>query len=364
MAKNELTIDTDLQTLHKFELTKAFLRFFLIFVIYYSFNSYFKTSFKVFYLKYLPEILIVSNLIYILLLLIFKKQLVQKNSILKFFHYFSLFFCPLVFAIIVRFTGNVDSVFVSFFYFYLVVIPLAQINFKIYETVLSELFIISSYPLFLSLLGKINNPIKLYWQIAFMIFLSATIFIFYLIIKRENHKLSKLSRQFYELSIKDPLTGLFNRRFFYEILEREIEKSRRKEKVFTIAIGDLDNFKKINDTFGHLEGDRILTEVAQIIKDNIRKYDIAARLGGEEFAILLPETTKEEALAIIDRLREEICRRNLCEGNKKLSISFGLSSFPEDGQTLDTLLSRADRALYDAKRQGKNRTIASSGIVA
>lgn len=351
------------ETLYKFELAKGVLRFFLIFVIYYQFNSYFKQFSSNIFLRFLPEILIAFNLAYVLLLLLLKGWIVQKGIILRFFHYFSLVFCPLVFSIIIKFTGAERSVFVGFFYFYLVVIPLAQINFNIYETVFSELLIIASYPTLLYLFNGISDTSRVIWQVAFMLFITATIFLFYLIIKNDNKQLNEISRQFYELSIKDPLTGLYNRRFFFEILEKEIEKARRSEKSFTIAIGDIDDFKKINDTFGHLEGDRVLMDVAEIIKNNLRKYDLAARLGGEEFVLLLPDTTKKEALQIIERLRKAICGSDLCKGKKKLSISFGLAAYPEDGQTIDMLLSRADRALYDAKKQGKNRIVSSAGIM-
>jgi|GEM_PF-6801837 len=363
MQQKTVPILKGYETLLNFELAKGVLRFFLIFVIYYQFNSYFKQFSDNIFLKFLPEILIASNLIYVLLLIFLKEWIVQKGIILKFFHYFSLVFCPLVFSIIIKFTGGESSVFVGFYFFYLVVNPLAQINFNIYETVLSELLIVASYPTFLCFFNGIKEPIRVMWQVAIMLLVSATIFLFYLIIKNDHNKLNEISRKFYELSIKDPLTGLYNRRFFYEILEKEIEKARRSGRSFTIAIGDIDDFKKINDAFGHLEGDRVLIQIAAIIKSNLRKYDLAARLGGEEFVILFPDTSKKEALQIVERLRKAICENDLCEGEKKLSISFGLASCPEDGQTIDTLLSRADRALYDAKRQGKNKTVAFTGIM-
>lgn len=134
--------------------------------------------------------------------------------------------------------------------------------------------------------------------------------IFYAVIKQENKQLIELSKRFYQLSIIDPLTGLYNRRFFFKVFEKEVEKSLRNNCVLSVAIGDFDNFKNINDEYGHEEGDKVLREVSQIIKDSLRKMDIPARIGGEEFVILLPQTDKKRCLHSHRTGAEKYCRKN------------------------------------------------------
>lgn len=350
------------ELLYKFEVTKGILRFFLIFSVFWLINSL-EIESKKLSLKALPLALFMINLLYLVLLLVFKTKLIKSPIYLKVFHYISLVLCPLVFIQVIRFTGYEDSIFVAFFYFYLTVIPLAQIYFNRWETWLSEAFIVASYPLFLTLFGKIRNHQKVLWQVGFELVIAATILVFYEIIKRENSKMVELTNNLYNLSIKDYLTGLYNRRFFFEIVSKELEKAERKETVFSLAIGDFDNFKQVNDEYGHAEGDKVLKLVSEIIKASIRKMDVAARLGGEEFVILLPETSKVEACKMLERLKERIKNESKKFSKIPITISFGIASYPEDGKTIDEILKRADRALYEAKRQGKDRIQACAGMV-
>ena len=152
-----------------------------------------------------------------------------------------------------------------------------------------------------------------------------------------------------ELSILDGLTGAYNHRYFQEILPREIERARRYRHSFCLLMIDLDDFKKYNDTYGHLAGDKLLREFAQFFIKAIRAADTVFRYGGEEFAIIYPETSKQGGIEVAKRML------NLAKKNMPISISIGLSCFPDDAENKDDLIKRADEALYQAKRLGKNR---------
>lgn len=173
-------------------------------------------------------------------------------------------------------------------------------------------------------------------------------------------------------SITDPLTGVFNHRYFYHKLYTEVMRARRYKRPLSLIILDFDNFKSINDTYGHITGDRVLKESAKLVKDNIRgcknevykdcDVDTVARYGGEEFVIILPETTLEKALIVGERLRkkieEELYSIIEINGTLKITASFGIASYRE-GESPEDLVKKADNALYEAKRLGKNKVILS-----
>jgi diguanylate cyclase (GGDEF)-like protein len=161
----------------------------------------------------------------------------------------------------------------------------------------------------------------------------------------------------------DPLTGLLNRRGFEEAFDVELERARRADGGLSVVVGDLDRFKEINDRFGHAAGDEVLRRVGATIGSMKRSWDIAARIGGEEFALLAPDTDEHGAYVLAERLRMEIEEAFEPAGAGELTASFGIVSFPIHGQTGEALLQAADQALYAAKRLGRNRAVISSAEV-
>lgn len=164
-----------------------------------------------------------------------------------------------------------------------------------------------------------------------------------------------------QLSITDPLTGLYNRRFLKRRMEEELARSIRQNLSLTVMMIDLDNFKIYNDLCGHLAGDRALKKMARILSDAARQMDVVTRYGGEEFCIILPGTSKKESIFVAERMRREIeaeefpHEENLPMG--RLTASVGVASYPEDGSTEAVLLKAADMALYRAKAEGRNRVV-------
>jgi diguanylate cyclase (GGDEF)-like protein len=162
----------------------------------------------------------------------------------------------------------------------------------------------------------------------------------------------RLLQQKEEGAYRDELTGLFNRRFFNHELPREIERFRRFGQPFSLLMLDLDHFKDFNDAHGHSAGDQALRDTASTLLDTARLYDRAVRYGGEEFAIILPQTSAEEAWAVAERIRDAQERRHVIFAGQNLgpvSISIGLASFPKDALDMEGLVQSADQALYQAK---------------
>jgi diguanylate cyclase (GGDEF)-like protein len=160
-----------------------------------------------------------------------------------------------------------------------------------------------------------------------------------------------------ELSIRDPLTRLFNRRFLEESLERELQLASRKKQAISVLFVDLDHFKRFNDTFGHDAGDMVLQSLADLFRTFFRSTDICCRFGGEEFAIIMPESTAQDAAVRADALRAEVKRLKLRYKKEilgPLSLSAGVAAFPEHGSTSEELLKIADQCLYESKARGRD----------
>jgi diguanylate cyclase (GGDEF)-like protein len=168
-------------------------------------------------------------------------------------------------------------------------------------------------------------------------------------------------------SIRDPLTGLFNRRYLEETLTRELNRAERTTRPLGLLVIDIDHFKRLNDTYGHDAGDAALAEVGRLLGKSFRTSDIACRYGGEEFVIVLPEAAKGFAATRAESLRQAVKELRVSARGapiSALSISIGVAHFPDDGRTPEDLLRAADVALYAAKAQGRDRVVVATQISA
>ena len=159
-----------------------------------------------------------------------------------------------------------------------------------------------------------------------------------------------------EAAFTDHLTGLANRRRFERQMEREVGRTMRFERPFSLLMIDIDNFKNLNDSFGHDAGDDAIRRISRVLREGTRGIDLAARIGGEEFAVLLVETNQEGGFEVAERLRLAIRSLEIPSG-AQLTASFGVAECPTDAQTAADILKAADIALYEAKRQGRDRVM-------
>jgi diguanylate cyclase (GGDEF)-like protein len=167
---------------------------------------------------------------------------------------------------------------------------------------------------------------------------------------------AKYHEEIYRMTIVDGLTQIHNKRYLYEALEREIIRARRHERPLCAVMFDIDFFKRINDQFGHLAGDYVLRELADVVMTRIRRDEVFARYGGEEFAILLPETSLTGAAALADSIREKVAEHRFAFQGEVIPVTISIGCAPmlaED--TATDLIQRADEKLYEAKRSGRNR---------
>ena len=179
-----------------------------------------------------------------------------------------------------------------------------------------------------------------------------------LVIFRDITDRKRIQDELQKIAITDSLTGLFNRRHFFDLGEKEFAKSTRYNRSLSVILLDIDFFKGINDTYGHFVGDQVLTQVGFLFHENGREADLTARYGGEEFIILLPETDCASAMLVAERLRKLIEESLIQIGNNliRFTASFGVAAIDgANAETFDQLVSQADQALYEAKRVGRNR---------
>lgn len=195
------------------------------------------------------------------------------------------------------------------------------------------------------------------WMVSF-----GTAVFFALLIGLLRRRVTDVLARLHEAARTDPLTGLSNRRSFREFFEHELERARRGERSLSLAIADLDFFKEINDALGHDGGDIVLRGVASCLRDGRRSSDVVARLGGEEFALVMAESDARQALVATERLRARL-RDQMSDASVPLTISFGIASFPNHGGSPDQLMYAADRALFAAKALGRDRSVIYSAQV-
>lgn len=178
----------------------------------------------------------------------------------------------------------------------------------------------------------------------------------------QRRRESEQRRRERELLTRDPATGIYNMHHFMTVLDREIERASRHDRPLCVLMVDCDDLKLVNDKYGHLHGDRLIKKVVRVLVRGLRKYDVPARYGGDEFLVLLPETDKEAGMAIGERLREEVAKQAFTVGLAPLekTVSVGVACMPKDADEASELILLADNAMYAAKRAGKNRVVAYS----
>lgn len=177
-------------------------------------------------------------------------------------------------------------------------------------------------------------------------------------------KLRRLTDELKTLAETDPLTGVLNRRKFFELAQREVQRAQRYVLPLSLVMFDLDHFKQVNDSYGHAVGDRVLTELTRLLCEHVRRQDLVGRLGGEEFAVLLPHTGAAQAVDWVRNLqrRLRLWRLELEEaGEVRLTVSAGACQLQDEHEDFDALLRQADRLLYQAKAEGRDRVVGCSG---
>jgi diguanylate cyclase (GGDEF)-like protein len=175
-------------------------------------------------------------------------------------------------------------------------------------------------------------------------------------LKEKNRELEAVLSKLEVLAITDPLTELYNRRYFETVMEREFSRTVRYKSPSSCLMIDVDHFKNVNDEYGHRAGDLVLKELATIIKDCLRKIDTVARWGGEEFIVLLPGTNKTNALRAASRILNSISGHKFSGIAQQITVSIGIASVPDPPiNSAERLIDTADFALYEAKSKGRNR---------
>ena len=176
-------------------------------------------------------------------------------------------------------------------------------------------------------------------------------------ITRDIHERRKMEEELKRLATTDPLTGAYNRRFFYEQAERELQRSARNKEPLVFAIIDIDHFKAVNDHYGHDAGDEVLKALVVTIKPLLRSIDLFCRLGGEEFAILLINTDIQGGSSVCERIKHVISELIVCRDGKniKFTVSIGLVPYNGQGASVEALMKKADLALYEAKDTGRDK---------
>lgn len=174
---------------------------------------------------------------------------------------------------------------------------------------------------------------------------------------RKNKELAIINANLYNKTIKDGLTKLYSREFLIEVIEKSIQKVKRCDSSFTVCIIDVDNFKYVNDAYGHLIGDEVLRSLSEILSKNLRVSDFLGRYGGEEFILLLQETGVQETFEICERMRRQIELKKFRVKDEVFSVTISIGIAKYKNQSLEDLISVADQKMYEAKRHGKNRIV-------
>ena len=305
---------------------------------------------------------ILGNVIFILYL---KKKGALISGNLKLLAYLvaiQLAFDFMVLFLYVIFSGGFESPVLVLFIFYILVSTFVIHHKKALLYTIATVILITA--IFFLDQGLVVSSSKLANLVTFDILLVFSFLISSFLssnMKENEILLQRLFNQTRELSITDGLTLLYNQTYFFERLQQEIQQSKRYKYQLSVIILDVDDFKKYNDANGHIYGSKALKQIGSIMKTMFRSSDILAKYGGDEFVVMLPHTDKVGAFLAADRLRE-IVEQESFGGEEslprgKITLSLGVTSFPDFGDSVEEVLSYADKALYHAKKLGRNRTI-------
>ena len=246
----------------------------------------------------------------------------------------------------IYFSDDVDS---PYALYYVLVAMFAAYFLSLRHLLLLTLLVAAGYPVVVGLLGGGDESGQRWLVTTWTVFVVGA---FIAILRRRmNNLIGRLS----DAARTDPLTKLLNRRGFHEFFDLELERSRRSGRPCALLMADLDHFKRVNDVLGHPAGDERLRTFARLLTAGKRRIDASARMGGEEFALLLPDTDEHGAYVIAERLRHKV-RDAFAPEQLALTVSFGVAAYPNHGATADQLLQAADQALYVAKQLGRDRT--------
>ena len=267
-----------------------------------------------------------------------------------------------ILSLLVFFSGGFESPVAVLFIFYIMVAPFLIQRKKAFRSTLIAIILV--VVIYFSKEGLVVSTKGLTFMIAFSIILLFAFFISAYLsgnLKENEQKIQGLLQKTRELSVTDGLTGLYNQSYFFLQLKLQLEKSKRYHSTFSLIMFDLDHFKNYNDSNGHVKGSEALHRVGELMKKVFRSTDILAKYGGDEFVIILPNSDKVGAFLAADRLRE-IVDTETFEGEEHqplggLTLSLGVASYPDHGQSVEEILNRADKALYAAKKTGRNKTV-------
>ena len=267
-----------------------------------------------------------------------------------------------VLSLLVFFSKGFNSPLLVLFIFYIMVATFLIHHQKAFKNTITAMVLV--LVIAFSDEGLIYSSEKLATMVAFNVILLFTYFISAYLSRnlRENEKkLRDLLQKSQEMSVTDGLTNLYNQAYFFLLFRLELEKSRRYHTPFSIIIFDVDRFKSYNDNMGHLKGSEVLQRIGEMMKEAFRASDLLAKYGGDEFVVILPNSDKVGTFLAADRLREMVENepfegRHLQPGGK-VTLSLGIATYPEHGDTVEKILGNADKALYSAKKGGRNRTV-------
>ena len=267
-----------------------------------------------------------------------------------------------VLSLLVFFSHGFDSPVMVLYIFYIMVATFLIHHGKAIKNTVTAMAMV--VVIFFTDEGALFSSRKLTTMVAFNVILLFTYFISAYLSKnlRENEvKIRDLLQKTREMSVTDGLTSLYNQAYFFLLLRLQLQKARRYQTSLSIIMFDVDDFKNYNDHNGHIKGSEALQRIGELMRKVFRTSDILAKYGGDEFVIILPNSDKVGAFLAADRLRELVEEEAFSGEHRqplgKLTVSLGIASFPEHGDDLEILLGRADKALYYAKKNGRNRTV-------